>query len=71
MIKVKINIFVDKNKVLAKARKRFQNDLSFDFLKDKTSSLRFIKTDKLFNQSKQRALVLEKINNFKKEFINY
>ena len=59
-MKIKIIIFIDKNKVLAKSRKQFRNDLSSDFLEDETSFSKFIKTDKLLDQIKQEASIFEK-----------
>ena len=69
MIKIKIIAFVDEN--LAKLRKQFRIDLSSDFLKNKTSSLKFIKINKLFDQTRRRTFIFEKINNFEKNFIDY
>ena len=69
MMKIKIIVFVDK--VFAKSRKQFQSILFSDFLKNEAFFLKFIKIDKLLDQAKRRAIVLEKINNFEKNFIDH
>ena len=67
MMKIKIIVFVNKNKTLAKSRKRFRNNLSSDFFKNEASSLKFIKTDKLLDQARKQTSVLKKIDNFEKK----
>ena len=70
MIKIKIIVFVDKDKVCAKSQKQFWNDRFFDFFKNETSFSKFIRTDKLLDQTRQRVLIFKKINSFEKRFID-